>query len=160
MPKDQTWRPLDAKQNELDCILWISHSQGNGVIFSREYSGNSGRCFWFSWFLGVATGVQSLGHPDASCPAMCRVVLSQTELPHILQDFQMSCWKCRSPKLWLPEPCFTSKCKLFYACFKKTPSFLLSCKSRENVFFNALPRIVCLVLRIMGPSPVAQWLRL
>ena len=61
---------------------------------------------WFSWCLGVATSVQSLGHPDASCPAVCRAVLSQKELPHILQDFQMSCWKCRSPRawLWLPEP--------------------------------------------------------
>ena len=31
MPEDQIWRPLDAKRNGLDCILWISHSQGNGT---------------------------------------------------------------------------------------------------------------------------------
>lgn len=32
MPEEQTWRTLDAKQNELDFILWTSHSQGNGII--------------------------------------------------------------------------------------------------------------------------------
>ena len=161
MPEDQIWRPLDAKRNGLDCILWISHSQGNGTTPPGNILGSQadtlvflmfGGCYWCSvaWAprCQLPCCVQSGPEPERAAP-------HPAGLSNVLLEMQ-------EPKslIMVTRTCFTSKYKLFYARFKKTPSFLLSCKSRENVFFNALPRIVCLVWKITGPSSVAQWLRL
>ena len=85
MPKDQTWRPLDAKQNELDCILWISHSQGNGTTPPGNILGIQADAFGFLDFWGLLLVFSHLGTqmPAAlpcaewswarqSCPTSCR----------------------------------------------------------------------------------------
>ena len=70
MPKDQTWRPLDAKQNGLDCILWISHSQGNGTTPPGTIPGIQADAFGFLDVWELLLVFSSLG---TQMPAACHV---------------------------------------------------------------------------------------
>ena len=82
---DWTWRPLDAKQNELDFILWMSHSPGNSTtplgnilelwadVLVFKMCGNCYRCL--------------AGTRYIICLAMCRTVLSNEALSCVLPNF-------------------------------------------------------------------------
>ena len=152
MPKDQTWRPLDAKQNELDCILWISHSQGNGTTPPGNILGIQADAFGFLDFWGLLLVFSHLGTQMPAALPCAEWSWARQSCPTSCRTFKCPAGNAGAQDYGYQNPVSQANANYSMPVLKKTPSFLLSCKSRENVFFNALPRIVCLVLKIMGPS--------